>query len=98
MHSSGRVYYSNIPWTGWLKQQIHFLNSSGGWKTKIKVLAQLVLLNQVHLPNVQQAKYWNAKVYSQSLYTRQPSEEMGEQVSDLPPWRQKDWSAGHFSA
>ena len=52
-----------------------------------------LLPNQVHLPNVQQAKYWNAKVYSQSLYTRQPSEEMGEQVSDLPPWRQKDWSA-----
>lgn len=54
-------------------------------ETKIKVLAQLVLLNQVHLPNMQWAKYWNAKVYSQSLYTRKPSEEMGETVSDLPP-------------
>lgn len=33
-----------ITWTGWLKPQIHFLNSFGGLKTKIKVLAQLVLL------------------------------------------------------
>ena len=42
------------------------------------IIKKDLLPNQVHLPDVQQASRRDAEVYS--LFTRQPSEEVGEQV------------------
>lgn len=36
-------YYSKIPWTGWATQQTFVSHSSRGWKSEVKVAADLVL-------------------------------------------------------
>ena len=55
-------------------------------KFKSEILKQILLPNQVHLPDAQQAKHWDAKFAAgKGLFMKQPSEETGEEISDPPP-------------
>ena len=50
----------------------------------------LLLLNQVHLPNVQQAKHWDTEVAAEKVFVPEAGERRDRRTS-LPPLRQGGW-------
>lgn len=58
---------------------------------KSEILKQILLLNQVHLPDAQQAKHWDAKFAAEKgLFMKKPSAETGKQITHPPSGR---WGA-----
>lgn len=91
----GRVFTSYL--IEWCPELIHFAYVSAYRYTDIFFPPNIALYRTVTEPASlvrctasQTLKYWGL-LQGRSSFTRQPNKEMGEQVSDLPPWR---WGAG----
>lgn len=60
---------------------------SRNYNIKVVIILMVLLLNQVPLPDVQQAKCQDGRGLQQrkDLFMRQPSEQTREQISNPPP-------------